>query len=131
MKKIGRISLFILFLFFFSCDYFEELNWDLPKLPEVIIYNPGYNQIQRTSVVIEGEVTNNGGAEITEKGICYSTLPNATSIEELKINSEKGTDVIYVQINQLIPNTRYYCRAFATNKAGTSYSEEIYFKTKK
>lgn len=129
MKNINRLILIIISFLLFSCDYFEVLKWDLPKLPGVIIYDPKPNQIQDTSAVLMGEVITNGGIEVTQKGICYSTSANP-KINDEKIVCGSGIGSFTAELNGLTPGSIYYCKAYATNKMGTAYSEEKTFTTK-
>lgn len=65
-----------------------------------------------------------GGTPVTEKGIVYGTSTNPT-IDNNK--SIKGSDigVFNGYAGNLIPETKYYARAFATNSSGTAYGSEI------
>lgn len=74
-----------------------------------------------------GTVTDNGGAETTETGVCYSTSENPT-IESDKVQGYSKTSSFVVDI-PLQPNTQYYFRAYATNSVGTGYGEQKSFKT--
>ncbi len=57
----------------------------------------------------------------------YVTTPSTTSFS---VDVYRGTSTsIYSTLTGLSPNTRYYVRAYATNKQGTSYGEEISFTT--
>ena len=76
--------------------------------------------ITQTTASAGGTVTDNGGAEITDIGVCWNTSPNPT------ISSNKASIGI---ITGLTANTTYYLRAYATNRAGTSYGNEVTFKT--
>lgn len=81
-----------------------------------------------TNCICESAVTNDGGAELSACGVCWSTSPNPT-IEDN--HSSDGTQVglFYSVIHGLSPNTTYYIRAYATNVCGTSYGEELSFNT--
>lgn len=67
-----------------------------------------------------------GGASVTDMGICWGTQANPT-IEDIH-KSTKDT-VAVLDIPSLQPNTQYYVRAYAVNKVGVSYSEEQVFAT--
>lgn len=74
-----------------------------------------------------GTVLDNGGAEIIETGVCYSTSENP-DIESEKIEGHSKSSSFVVDI-PLQPNTQYYFRAYATNGVGTGYGEQKSFKT--
>ena len=69
-----------------------------------------------------------GGAEITERGLYYGTNPNPSETDN-KVVWENETAWITNVLIDLTPNTTYYVKAYATNEAGTSYSEVMTFTT--
>ena len=69
-----------------------------------------------------------GGAEITERGLYYATNPNPSETDN-KVVWENETAWITNVLIDLTPNTTYYVKAYATNEAGTSYSEVVAFTT--
>ncbi len=78
------------------------------------------SDITGVSFKVSSSITANGGAEVTEKGFCYSTTENPT-IED----SKKTVDEFETTIEGLIGGTTYYVRAYAVNSVGTAYSEQI------
>ena len=85
-------------------------------------------EITSGSAICGGNVTADGGAEVTARGICWSTSSNPT-IEDNKTEDGSGMGSFTSQIPNLVPNTQYYVRAYATNVAGTSYGDELSFTT--
>lgn len=75
-----------------------------------------------------GNVTADGGATVTERGICYSTTSNPTTANS-KVISGSGTGSFSTSISGLTANTTYYARAYATNSAGTAYGSQVNFTT--
>jgi hypothetical protein len=86
------------------------------------------SDITMTTVLTGGTVTNDGGAEITDIGICWDTSPNPT-ISSNKKSYGTGIASFTGRLTGLIADTRYFIRAYATNSAGTSYGKEITFMT--
>lgn len=80
------------------------------------------------TATINGNVTKDGGADITAKGIAYGTT-TAPTIEADTTNQGPGIGAFEAQLKDLTPGITYYARAFAINKAGISYGEEISFST--
>jgi hypothetical protein len=76
-----------------------------------------------------GIITNDFGNPITARGVVWSTNPNPTISLSTKTLDSIGTGTFTSVIAPLKQNTTYYVRAYATNKAGTSYGNEITFKT--
>ena len=75
-----------------------------------------------------GEVTNDGGAEVTERGICWSTNENPT-LSDNHIAAGSGLGEFTALMDSLQDNTTYYVCAYATNEAGTAYGLDREFTT--
>ena len=85
-------------------------------------------EIKATSAVCGGNVTTDGGVEVTARGVCWSTSQNPT-IEDNKTTDGSGVGIFTSRLSNLEFNTTYYVRAYATNEVGTSYGEEVSFTT--
>ncbi len=81
------------------------------------------------SAVSGGNVTKDGGATITARGVCWGTSSNPTTANS-NVTSGTGAGAFVSNITGLTPNTLYYVRAFATNSVGTSYGNEQTFTTR-
>ncbi len=80
------------------------------------------------TAVVSCEVTADGGAEVTERGICYSTTNEEPTMDDVVIKAETiGVGEYDIDIPELVPGGKYYVRAYATNDAGTAYSEVLTF----
>jgi hypothetical protein len=86
------------------------------------------SSITATSCNSGGNVTSDGGATITARGLCYATTANPT-VANTTVVATGTTGAFTSSITGLTVNTTYYVRAFATNIAGTAYGNEINFKT--
>ncbi|UCH96737.1 MAG: SBBP repeat-containing protein [Candidatus Aminicenantes bacterium] len=75
-----------------------------------------------------GNVTSDGGAPVTARGVCWSTSPNPTISDNFTTDGT-GTGAFTSSITGLTPNTTYYVRAYATNSIGTAYGNQITFTT--
>ena len=95
----------------------------LPTVMTVEVFN-----ITATSAICAGEVMDDGGAEVFEKGVCWSTSHNPTLNDNHVIGGEGG-GFFEVEMNDLTPGTTYYVRAYAINSVGTGYGEEVSFTT--
>ena len=94
--------------------------------PVVVISDP--TNITNTSAVLAGEVMQDGGSDVTARGICWSTSPHPT-IEDSKTTEGEGLGIFNSTLTGLVSGQTYYVRAYATNSAGTSYSSEVSFET--
>ena len=81
-----------------------------------------------TSATLGGNIANDGGASVIARGVCWSTSSNPTSSNS-KTSDGTGNGAFTSTITGLTANTTYYARAYATNSIGTTYGNEITFKT--
>tara|TARA_R110001606_G_scaffold63350_1_gene146817 strand:+ start:6608 stop:8338 length:1731 start_codon:yes stop_codon:yes gene_type:complete len=75
-----------------------------------------------------GTITDDGGAEITSRGVCWNTTGSPT-INDVTTNDGNGNSSYTSIINNLNEDTEYFVRAYTTNEIGTYYSNEVSFKT--
>jgi uncharacterized protein (TIGR02145 family) len=86
--------------------------------------------ITSTSAVTSGNITSDGGAAVTARGVCWSTSPNPTTTNNTTTtNDGTGTGSFTSTITGLTPGVTYYVRAYANNSAGTAYANEVSFST--
>ncbi|MDT8401661.1 MAG: SusF/SusE family outer membrane protein [Bacteroidales bacterium] len=107
--------------------YGEELTFTtLPVVPTVT--TAAISDTSYTSATSGGEVTAAGGADVTARGVCWSTSPGPT-VNDSKTTDGDGLGSFTSSLSGLDDNTTYYVRAYATNSAGTGYGEELSFTT--
>ena len=75
-----------------------------------------------------GNVLSEGGGTVTEKGVCWDTVPEP-AITGRHVVCGDGLGVFTHFQPALTPSTRYYVRAYAINEAGLSYGEIVSFET--
>ncbi|HQD12537.1 MAG TPA: hypothetical protein PLW43_06310 [Chitinophagales bacterium] len=124
MKKTGRWLLAISCIIS-ACSKTEDNNGTLT----VITAAP--SDITQTTAVLGGNVTDDGGNNVTEKGICLSDEPNPTITDPNDIFFEMGSGLgaFSDTYEGFEPNATYYVRAYAINSSGTSYGESVAFTT--
>jgi uncharacterized protein (TIGR02145 family) len=103
------------------------LNDEGNPLPTVT--TTAVSNIAQTSATGGGNVTSDGGATVTARGVCWSTNQNPTVGLTTKTVDGLGTGVFTSSLTGLTPNTTYYVRAYATNSVGTVYGNEVSFTT--
>ena len=84
--------------------------------------------ITQASAQSGGTVTDDGGAEVIGRGVCWSTSQMPT-IEDSFNNGSIGTGNYICDVMGLSPNTTYYVRAYAANALGIAYGNEVSFST--
>jgi uncharacterized protein (TIGR02145 family) len=87
------------------------------------------SSITLTTATSGGNISSDGGATITARGVCWSTSPNPTIALSTKTTDGSGSGAFTSNITGLTANTTYYVRAYATNSIGTAYGNEINFTT--
>ena len=84
--------------------------------------------ITSTSAVGGGNITSDGNADVTSRGVCWSLEPNPTT-KDSKDEEGTGAGQFVSNITGLSVGTNYHARAYATNSAGTAYGADLSFTT--
>ena len=85
-----------------------------------------------TSATMGGNITADGGATVTERGVVYSSTDATPTIGETGVTKNAngtGIGTFSKSITGLSGNTTYNVCAYATNSAGTSYGMVTNFTT--
>ncbi len=98
----------------------------IASLPTLTTTNA--DNINSTFATVGGNITNDGGGTVTERGVVWATSTNPTTGNN-KLAIGSGTGAFSGQITGLTANTIYYVRAYATNTAGTAYGNQVSFTT--
>lgn len=80
--------------------------------------------VSSTSISCISYIESDGGYEVTDRGVCWSTLPSPTILDN-HTNDGIGTGYYTSVLNNLDENRAYYIRSYATNVNGTQYSEQF------
>ncbi|MCR5861311.1 T9SS sorting signal type C domain-containing protein [Flavobacterium sp. J372] len=82
--------------------------------------------ITTTGAASGGNISSNGGATLTERGVVYSSTATTPTISHSKsVATGTATGDFTTTLTGLTPGTLYYYRAYATNAAGTSYAPTV------
>ena len=111
--------------------YGGEITFTTEQIPDPespIVTTADVTDITQTTAVSGGNVTDDGGAAVTARGVCWSTSQNPT-ISDNHTSDGNGTGSFTSNLTNLTANTTYYVRAYATNENGTSYGEQKSFTT--
>ena len=100
--------------------------------PPTVTSPPTTATIQDTTATLGGEVTGTGGADVTERGIYWSTTDGFLDGDGTKVSST-GTwgipESFTESVTGLPESTIVYFKSFALNSAGTTYSSQLAFQT--
>jgi len=97
-----------------------------PTLPVLTTINIA--GITQTGAISGGIVKDDGGAQVTSRGVCWGTAINPKTSSD-KTSDGTGTGIFTSSITGLTAGTRYYVRAYATNSEGTGYGNEVSFNS--
>lgn len=108
--------------------YGNEITFGTTELgvPSVTTAEPG--SITYTTAVSGGNISSNGGSEVTVRGVCWSVSANPT-INDSKSTDGAGNGSFISNLTDLLPGTIYHVRAYATNGVGTGYGSDITLTT--
>ena len=107
-----------------TSKFSSELNYITPPT----VTTAAVTSIGATYATCGGEVTSDGGAAVTYRGVCWNTTGNPTTGD---INTVDGSGIgsFTSYITGLTTSTTYYVCAYAKNSLGTSYGKIRKFKT--
>ena len=86
-------------------------------------------EINHKAAISGGTIDGEGGSSIVARGVVWSDSPNPTI--SLATKTEDGIDVgnFTSSITELLPNSTYFVKAYASNSVATSYGAEVSFTT--
>jgi uncharacterized protein (TIGR02145 family) len=106
----------------------KPLVQSTPTVVTATVIQHPITDITQINVTCGGEVTADGGAIVTSRGVCWSTSHLPTT-EDSVLLAGKGSGKFTVDLLHLEPFTKYYVRAWATNAKGTAYGDTLSFFT--
>jgi len=109
--------------------YGNEITFETLSQSNATVTTAVPSEVTSSSAVSGGDVTSDGGAEVTGRGVAWSKEHNPTVSLDTKTSDGSGVGKFTSAIVGLEPGTTYYVRAYVTNAFGTSYGEEVSFTT--
>lgn len=124
--------IFVLSLILVNCET-EEIENE-PEVEDTLkvatLNTLEVSNVTHNSAIGGGQITEDGGGNITARGTVWSNSPNPTTENNLGSTSNGTGDGYFTSyIEGLSSETTYYARAYAINSKGTSYGNEIEFTT--
>jgi uncharacterized protein (TIGR02145 family) len=132
MKKKNNIWISSLTLMMFAFFLINSCKKGGNPTPGVTTTTPtvsatsAVNSITTTTASSGGNVTSDGGATVTSRGVCWSTSTDPTTSNS-KTTDGTGTGTFTSNLAGLSAATTYYVRAYAVNSAGTAYGTQVSF----
>lgn len=102
---------------------------EAPPVEVPVVTTSLAGDVTSNSATAGGEVTADGGAAVTERGVVYATQPNPTIESGTKVTSGSGTGSFTADLSGLAAATVHYVRAYAINSAGTAYGTQVTFES--
>jgi len=93
-----------------------------------ILTTSSVSAITNIAAVSGGAITNDGGTQVTARGLCWGTL-NSPVVTGSHSSDGTGGGTFAGNITGLTAGTLYHLRAYATNSVGTAYGNELTFTT--
>lgn len=109
--------------------YGNEVNFTTNSVATPSVTTNPATFVNDTFAILNGNVTSDGGAPVTDRGFYYGTSQNPQTTGT-QISEGNGIGVYSSPpSNNLTRGTTYYFVAYATNSAGTAYGNELSFTT--
>lgn len=128
MKKLGSLLGFATMSLALFCSCSGDKGTDPVQPTAPTVSTIAVSAVTETTAECGGTVTSNGGAEVTARGVCWSTNATPTLGDNITADGAGGGSFTS-SLNGLTAATPYYVRAYATNSAGTGYGDAESFST--
>ena len=109
-------------------SYGSEISFLSDQARGATLTTSAVSSVSVTTAVSGGNISDEGDAVVTERGVCWSTSQNPV-ITGNKTSDGAGQGSFTSNLSGLSENTTYYVRAYAVTSVGTSYGNEVFFKT--
>ncbi|HOZ86107.1 MAG TPA: hypothetical protein PL029_00045 [Bacteroidia bacterium] len=87
------------------------------------------SKITDSSATLKCNTADEGSSALETVGVCWATFTGPTRLDSNRVSGPVKGDYEF-DAAHLKNNTTYYVRAFATNKEGVTFGNELTFKTK-
>ncbi len=94
------------------------------------VFTQPVSDISFTEALSGGEITDDGGTQIVQRGVVWNTSPSPTLENNVGYTIDgTGTGSFISTLTDLTPGITYYLAAYATSETGTSYGVQRIFDT--
>jgi len=108
--------------------YGNEISFTTLHMKAPVLTTTAVSNISHTTAQGGGNISDDGGSTLTDRGICWSTTNNPTVSDNHSSDGTVAGNFVSL-MSGLTPNTTYYVRAYAVNSIGTGYGNEVSFTT--
>jgi plastocyanin len=108
--------------------YGDDISFSTSALSIASLSTSAVTSITTTTAITGGSITDDGGSDVTARGVCWSTSTGPTTGGTHTSNGT-GKGSFVSNLPGLTGATLYYVRAYATNSTGTAYGNELSFTT--
>jgi hypothetical protein len=102
--------------------------FDFQRVKPAVSTSTSISNITSIGAAGGGNVTSEGWASVTGRGVCWGTLPEPV-IGDSCSSDGAGAGVFTSSISGLSPAITYHVRAYASNTGGTAYGDDVTFST--
>ncbi len=95
---------------------------------KVVFSTMPVSSITADSAISGGIITSTGGYDVLEKGVCWDTITNPDKTKKYQ-SAGIGSDNFLVMMKPLMPNKRYYVRAYVKTSSNELYGNVQTFNT--
>ncbi len=103
-------------------------SWSRRSIAQPTVCTTAVSNVTLATADSGGDVTNEGSAPVTARGVCWNMTGSPTTADS-KTTNGTGAGSFTSSITGLILETTYYVRAYATNSVATAYGSEESFTT--
>ena len=107
--------------------YTNEISISIPiPITVPVLTTATISALTSTTSISGGNITSDGGATVTARGVVWSTSQNPTIVLTTKTTDGSGNGIFTSNISGLTANTQYFVRSYATLGTG-SYAAKLCF----
>lgn len=108
--------------------YGDPINFTTLSATTPLVESGEILKLTSTSAQLTCNVREDGGAAVTERGICWDKSPEPTK-DKYHVEQGNGTGEYTATMNGLTPGETYYARSYAINSVGIAYGADREFTT--
>lgn len=109
--------------------YSEAAQFTLSRTYEPTVAISEITGIGETEVTVNAGIKTDGGREVTERGVCWSSTSSTPTLDDESMKAGGTGNDFSLKLTSLIKGQKYYVRAYAKNVNGTGYSPTSEFTT--